>query len=317
MPTSPNINTQVYSNIPKNFFPDHVYEDHPTVMRLIDKNETQDGGLNFAPNRIATKDATSTWFAGTSLSAVISSASQTSALLNETFNWTNVITPITIPYDERLRASGDSEFTRIAMEDSKKEQAKLDHIDQLSNKVMQGTGGSSTPIGLSVMLDPTATWGGVVPGTDTDWVSNTVTASTVYSGPSVLNDAYVLTMHKGSKAKWLPTGPTLWSKSQSIFGMGIQTINKDSGDYKFGIKSLDYMYGEIYLDRDMPTSDLWMLNPDTITLKKSSKFWNKYKAPVEPTAGTDIHVSNVGYILSSFIIGSTSRRDQGGYTTLV
>ena len=99
--TSPNINTQVYSNIPKNFFPDHIYEDHPTLMRLIEKGDKQDGGLNWAPNRIATKDATSTWFAGTSLSAVISSASQTSALLNETYVWKNIITPITLTYDER------------------------------------------------------------------------------------------------------------------------------------------------------------------------------------------------------------------------
>ena len=316
MATSPNINTQVLSNIPKNFFPDHVYEDHPTIMKLIDKNDKQDGGLNWAPNRIATKDGTSTWFAGTSLAAVISSASQTSALLNETYTWKSVITPMTLTYDERLRANGDSEFTRIAMEDSKKEQCKLEHMDDLSEKLMTATGSSNQPIGLAVMLDPTATWGTVVPADDVDWVPNTVTASTVYSGPSVLNDAYVLCLHKGAKPKWMPTGPTLWAKSQNIFGMGIQTQNKEGGNYKFGIKSLDFMYGEIYLDRDMPSSDLWMLNPDTIKLNQSTKFWMKYKAPVEPTAGTDIHLSNVGYILSSFILGSTSRRDQGGYTTL-
>lgn len=316
MATSPSLTTHVWSNIPKNVYPDHTYEDHPTLMRLIAKNQKQDGGLNYQPNRIATKDNTSTWFAGTTLSAVISSASQTSALLSETYNWTNLVTPITITYDERLRASGDSEFTRIAMEDAKGEQAKLDHMNIMASKVSAGDGTSNTPRGLLYLVASTGAYGGVDPADDADWAGNAVSTATVLTGPSVLNDAYVLCLHKNRKPKWMPTTATLFAKCQNIFGMGIQTMNKDNGAYKFGVKSMDFMYGDIYLDRDITSGDFYMLEPDVIDLKQSTKFWMKKKAPVEPTDGTNIHLSTIGYIQSSFILGATERRPHGGYTAL-
>jgi hypothetical protein len=316
MATSPSLATHVRGDIPSGMPPDHIYEDHPTYGMIVAQAKTQDGGLNYAPNRIYGKDGTSTWFAGTSLSAIISSASQTSKLLNETYNWTNLRTPITVLYDEDLRASGDPELVRISMEEAKREQARLDHEDTLANKMLQGDGSSQTPYGVLVALTPSSTLGGVDPSADTDWVPNTVTASTVYSGPSVWVDAIIPCLHKKNRPKWGPQAATIWAKTQNVFNMGILTQSKDSGVYKFGIKSLEVSGVEMYLDRDLPSNDGWLLDPDAIELRKHSRYWMKYKNPSEPTAGTDIHGSKIGYINSSFILAFPYRRSLGGYLAL-
>ena len=316
MATSFSLSTLVNTNIPKNFYPDHAYDLHPTLMTFIGKAKTQDGGRSYDPNRIATKDATSTWFAGTTLSAVISSASQTGALLNETYPWTSVITPITLTYEERLKASGDSEEIRIKMQDAKKAQAKLDHMDALGAKLYAGDGTSNTPRGFLYLIQPTGAYGSADPSADADWAGQATTSATVMTGPSTLTDAYIPCMHNNREPDLMPTGATLYAKISNIFGMGIQTQNKDDQKYKFGIKGLEFMNAKIYLDRDISSGDIPFLCSDVIELRKSSKFWMKYKEPVEPTDGTNIHLSQVGYMLSSFILAATERRCHGGYTSL-
>jgi hypothetical protein len=59
-----------------------------------------------------------------------------------------------------------------------------------------------------------------------------------------------------------------------------------------------------------------MLVEDVISLKQATMAFMKTKTPIEPTAGSDIWVSDVGYILSSYIVGATERRVIGGYTAL-
>ena len=314
--STPALSTHVLPNIPKNFFPNHIYEKHPTLMKLIGKNEKQNGGLTYNPNRISAVDGTSTWFAGTALTAVISSASQTSALRTSSFSWTNLITPITITYDERNRAPGDSEFTRIAMSEAKGEQAKLDHMNEMATRVMVATGSSNQPVGLVSLVSPTATWGGISPSDDTDWAGKAITSATVATGPSTLMDAYIPCMHDNDLPDWMPTTATLWGKFANIFGMGLQTMSKDSMTYKFGIKAFEFMSGEVILDRDISAGDLYMLTTKDIHLKQSTQFFMKKTDPREPTAGTDIHKSLVGDITSSFILCSDKRWNQGGYVSL-
>ncbi len=314
--STPALSTHVYPNIPKGLYPNHIYEKHPTLMKLIGKNEKQNGGLTYDPNRISATDGTTVWFAGTSLSAVISSASQTSALRKSSFSWTNLVTPITITYDERNRAPGDSEFTRIAMSEAKGEQAKLDHMNAMATKVSQGAGASNEPVGLVALVSPTATWGGIAPSDDSDWAGKAITSATVATGPSTLQDAYIPCLHDDVVPDWMPTTAALWGKFANIFGMGIQTQSKDSMNYKFGIKAFDFMTGEVVLDRDIASGDLYMLSTPDIHLKQSSQFFMKKTDPREPTAGTDIHKSLVGDITSSFILCSDKRWNQGGYVSL-
>jgi hypothetical protein len=314
--STPALSTHVFPNIPKGYYPNHIYEKHPTLMKLIAKNEKQNGGLTYNPNRISATDGTSTWFAGTSLSAVISSASQTSALRTSSFSWTNLVTPITITYDERLRSPEGSEFTLIAMSAAKGEQAKLDHMNTMATKVMAGDGTSNVPVGLVNLVSPTATWGGISPSDDSDWAGKAITSATVLTGPSTLSDAYIPCMHDDTVPDWMPTTALLYTKLINIFGMGIQTQSKDDMEYKFGIKSLDYMTGKIVLDRDMPAGDLYMLSLADINFKQSNQFWMKKTDPKEPTDGTNIHKSLVGDITSSFILASGKRWNQGGYVSL-
>ena len=73
MATSYNINTHVYSGIPTKFW-NQAYEQHPTLMKFIDKDEKQNGGLDYAPNRVSAQDGLGTWFAGTTMAASLSSA---------------------------------------------------------------------------------------------------------------------------------------------------------------------------------------------------------------------------------------------------
>lgn len=314
MATSPNINTHVLPNIPAGVYPDHAYHEHPTLMKLIDKGEKQNGGLSYAPNRISAVDNLGTWFAGTSLSAVVSSASQTSKLLNETYYWTNVINPITLTYDERLRA-GDNEFTKISMLEAKKKQAKLDHLTNLATGVINGDGTNSTPYGLNEYITPSSTFGGVNPSTDSDWTTHAVTSTTYLSGPSVLQNAWQACLWNGHKPDMIPTTQDLWSRCANMFEQSIHYA--DSGkSITRGIDAIKYKGAEIYMDRDLADYQLWMLVSDVLHLKQSTKFFMKMKTPEEPTAGTDIHLSNVGYILSSFILGADERRVAGGYTAL-
>jgi len=309
MATSPNINTHVLPIIPT-IFPDHIYHDHPTLMKLIDKGEKQDGGLNYAPNRISAVDNLGTWFAGTTLSAVVSSASQTSKLLNETYNWYSVINPITLTYDERLRANQGPQV-KIAMIEAKKKQAKLDHMTNLAAGVINGAGDSNKPYGVAVYIDPSATFGGVVPGTDTDWVSKAVSSQLYLSGPSVMQNLFQACLWNNRKPDAIPTTEVLFSRCANMFE---QTLHYQQTGAKVerGIDTIRFKGAEVYMDRDLADYQMWMLNMEVLHLFQSSQFFLKTKTPEEPTAGTDIHLSEVGYILSSFIFGADERRVAGG-----
>jgi hypothetical protein len=197
-------------------------------MKFIEKGEKQNGGLNFAPNRISAKDGASTRFAGTTMAAAISSASQTSKLLNETYNWTNLITAMTLTYDEKLRAKDDSPFTKIGMLEAKKKQAKLMHLNDLASDFMTGDGTAQKPYGLSQLVDPTAIFGGVDPAVDTDWISKTITAASLLSGVSTLQNAYQATIFNEHRPKLFPTTEVLFSRCANMFEAGIHYQDKGS-----------------------------------------------------------------------------------------
>ena len=314
MGTAYSLSTHVLPKIPK-IYPDHVYNEHPTLTKFLEKGERQAGGLSYSPNRIAVKDGTSTWFAGTTMAAAISGASQTNRLLNANFYWTNVITPITLTYEELVKGD-EAPLAIITSLEVKKKQAELDHHDSMSSGFLNGVAaGGTQPYGLVVLVTPSSTFGGVVPGTDTDYVSNTVTAATNFNGKSTIQNAYQACLWNGRRPNICPTTQALWSRAANIFESDIhyQAAGKTANR---GLDEINFRNMSIYMDRDMAASQLWMLNEETIHLYKHSKYFEEYKAPEVPTAGADIWVGEVGYILSSFIVAADERRVHGGYLAL-
>src|SRR6185369_16521502 len=170
-------------NIPDKFW-DNVNILHPTTKALIDKNEKQDGGLNWSPTRMATVDSNGGYYAGTTTSAVTTTA-QGNNILNEVYNWVYLANAITLLASDRI-VTGTSPLVKITALESKKYSAKMYHMQLLANGVINGDGTSNLPYGLVKLVTPTATFGGVVPADDTDWVPQTTTSATVLSGPSVI-----------------------------------------------------------------------------------------------------------------------------------
>src|SRR6185369_13770160 len=162
-------------NIPSKFW-DNVNIEHPTTAIFIDKNETQDGGLNFSPARMATVDSGGGYYAGTSTSAV-TTAAQVNDILNETYNWVYVANPITMLKSDMV-VLGQSPLVKITAIESKKYSAKMYHMQLIATGFMTGDGTSNTPQGLKDLVTPTTTYGGVVPATDADWTPQTTTAAT-------------------------------------------------------------------------------------------------------------------------------------------
>lgn len=314
MATAYNINTHVLPNIPAKFW-NQAYEQHPTLMKFIEKDEKQNGGLSYDPNRVSAQDGLGTWFAGTTQAAVISSADQDNKLLKATYNWTNLINPITLTFDERNRA-GDSEWTRIKALEVKMYQATQDHLTTMATKFMQGDGSSNTPYGLQVYITPTSTFGGVVPATDTEWVPKTSTSATTLTGEEQINAMYIDATRDNKVPDLGPTTDALFARISATLGLTIQYKENDSQNYKFGIEGLKYRKLTIYPDRDMPASNFWMLNTDVLHLFKNSKWFMKKKLPSEPTDGNNIWLSEIGHILSSFIVAADERWCAGGWTSL-
>ncbi|MFA5149660.1 MAG: phage major capsid protein [Candidatus Omnitrophota bacterium] len=312
--SSYSMSTHVLPAIPKKFW-NHAYEEHPTTMKLIEKGETLSGGTAYDPNRVYGQDGTSTWFSGSSLAAAISSASQDTKLKKASYGWTNVITPITLTYDDKLKA-GDSEYVRINSLEVKKYQATEEHMTALATQVMQGTGSGNTPYGLQVYVTPSSTFGGVDPATDTDWVPKTTTSATTLTGQAQLHEEYLDAYRDGLWPDLGPTTDALFVRVCAVLGTGIQYKEKDSRNYQFGIEGIKFNKLTIYPDRDMPASNLWMLNSSVIHLFKSSKYFMKTKTPAEPTDGANIWVSDFGYVLSSFVLAADERWCASGWTSL-
>ena len=318
MATSPSITTQAWVDIPKKFW-DNVNVLHPTTKRFLDKDEKQDGGLSYAPNRVALKDTTGGYFAATTTSAVLT-ASQTNELLNETFNWVHLINDILITYDEQIRA-GESPFTRVTALERAKYAAKMRHLDLLASGFINGVNGvSNQPDGVYQLIKPTGVYGGVDPAVDTDWASQATSSATVLSGPSIVETMIDNTAWLGNQANLLPTTRALFSRAKAIWGQGLTyTVKEGNKDATFGLEKiyiqggLNGKPGEIYWDDDVVTGAMLALCEDVIHIKKSTLHFMDTKDPVMPESGLNVIVAEVGYILSSYITGAELRRVHGGW----
>lgn len=318
MATAPNINTQAWVDIPKKFW-DNVNILHPTTKRFLDKDEKQDGGLSYAPNRVALKDATGGYFAATNTSAVVT-ASQSNELLNETYNWVHLINDILITYDEQIRA-GESPFTRVTALERAKYAAKMRHLDLIASGFINGVYGiNNQPDGVNQLCLPTGTYGGVVPATDSDWTPQSTTAATVLSGPSIVETMIDNTAWLGEQANLFPTTRALYSRCKAIWGQGLTyQVNQDNKEATYGLEKihirggLNGKVGEIYWDDDVVSATMYALCENVIHLKKSTLHFMDTKDPTMPESGLSVIVAEVGYILSSYITGSELRRVHGGW----
>ena len=320
MATSPNINTQAWVDIPKKFW-DNINILHPTTKKFLDKDEKQDGGLSYAPNRVALKDSTGGYFAATTTSAVVT-ASQSNELLNETYNWVHCINDILITYDEQIRA-GESPFTRVTALERAKYAAKMRHLDLLASGFMNGDGTSNQPVGLVKLINPTAVYGGVDPAVDTDWASQGTTVATTLSGPSVIETMIDNASWLGEQPTIAPTTRALYSRCKAIWGQGLTyTVPQSNTEATYGLEKIHIRGGlngkvvEIYWDDDMPASNMWLIDENVVHLKKSTLHFLDTKDPVMPESGLSVIVAEVGYILSSYITGAELRRVHGGWTAL-
>jgi hypothetical protein len=319
-PTTPSITTQAWVDIPKKFW-DNINILHPTTKILLDKDEKQDGGLSYAPNRVALKDTGGGYFAATNTSAVLV-ASQTNELLNETYNWVHCINDILITYDEQIRA-GESPFTRVTAMERAKYAAKMRHLDILALGIMNGVSTTpNQPDGLVQLINPTATYGGVNPANDTDWVSQATTAATTLSGPSIVETMIDNSSWLGEQPTHIPTTRTLFSRCKAIWGQGLTYEAKEDGEATYGLEKISIRGGlngkvaKIYWDDDMPVSNMWAIDMDVTHVKKSTLHFMDTKDPIMPESGLNIIVAEVGYVLSSYITGSELRRVHGGWTAL-
>jgi hypothetical protein len=291
----------------------------------LDKDEKQNGGLSYAPNRVALRDQTGGYFAATTTSAVVT-ASQSNELLNETFNWSHLINDILITYDEQIRA-GDSPFTRVKAIERAKYAAKMRHLDLIASGFMNGQGTNNQPYGLVALVSNTGggqLYGGVDATVDTDWVPQTTSNLTTLSGPSILETMIDNTAWLGEQSDLIPTTRSLFSRCKAIWGQGLTyTVDQKNTEATYGLEKI-YIRGglngkvaKIYWDDDMPSANMWTLCENVIHLKKSSLHFMDTKDPVMPESGLQVIVAEVGYVLSSYITGSELRRVHGGWTNLV
>jgi hypothetical protein len=249
-------------------------------------------------------------------------ASQTNELLNETYNWVHCINDILITYDEQVRA-GESPFTRVTAMERAKYAAKMRHLDLLATGIMNGVStNANQPDGLVQLITPTATYGGVVPGTDTDWVSQATTIATTLSGPSIVETMIDNCSWLGEQPTHIPTTRTLFSRCKAIWGQGLTYEAKENGEATYGLEKIAIRGGlngkiaKIYWDDDMPSGNMWAIDLDVVHVKKSTLHFMDTKDPIMPESGLNIIVAEVGYVLSSYITGSEIRRVHGGWTSL-
>ena len=138
MGTTPSISSVALPVIPSQFW-DNINTLHPTAMKFINKNEKQDGGLYYAPNRVALQDSGGGYFASTQTSAVVT-ASQSSDLLPEQFNWVHVINDMLITYDQQVRQGELGEFARAGRDevDEQQRQPAPSRLPQRGKAVLVG-----------------------------------------------------------------------------------------------------------------------------------------------------------------------------------
>ena len=306
-------------NIPSKFW-DNINVEHPTLMKFIEKNETQDGGLNYSPTRIATLDSAGGYYAGTSTSAV-TTAAQGNNILAETYNWVYLANPITMLKSDFVVA-GESPLVKITAIEAKKYSAKMYHLQLLADGFINGNGTSNKPDGLVQLITPTATYGGVVPADDADWTPQTSTSATVLSGPSLVETMLNTCTWLGDSPDLAPTSRTLYSRCSAIFGAGLTYIAKNDGSATYGLNDLKIRGGKaskplsIYWDDDIPSNDFWMLDSKNISLKKSSVEFMKVLQPAEVNSALNQYAIQNGGVFSAYLTGATLRRTMGGWTSL-
>jgi hypothetical protein len=317
--TTPNVNTQALPVIPSKFW-DNINTLAPTLMKFVNKNEKQDGGLYYAPNRIALKDTGGSWISSTSNSAVLT-ASQTSDLLNEQYTWKYVINDMLLTLDQQVRA-GESPYTKITALEASKYQAKQRHIQLMSTGIMTGDGTSNTPIGLQSFITPTDVFGGVDPANDPDWTPQTSTSATTLSGPSIVETMIDNASWLSNKPTIGPTTRTLFSRCKAIWGQGLTYEAKDNGQATYGLEKIFIRGGlgggtvELYWDDYMPANNMWLIDDTVVHVKQHSSRFMEVHNPERPQSGLDIIMSEVGYVFSALIFGAELRRTSGGWTNL-
>ena len=305
--------------IPDQFW-DNVNIEHPTTAKLIDKGEKQDGGLNWSPTRMATTDSNGGYYAGSTTSAVVTTA-QGNNILNETYNWVYCSNAITLLAQDRI-VTGESPLVKITALESKKYSAKMYHMQLLANGVINGDGNSNLPYGLVKLVTPTATFGGIDPAVDTDWTPQTSTAATVLSGPSIVETMINQASWMGDSPTVGPTTRALFSRCAAIWGQGQTYIAKDSGDQTYGMNKVMIRGAkagkpvEIYWDDDMPASNLWLVDLANVHLYQSSVQFMMTRMPGDVDSGLNLYDLKNGGVFSAYIFGSTLRRTTGGWTSL-
>jgi hypothetical protein len=314
--TSYSLATHVLPVIPATF-EDSVNIEYPFLNKLLKKDEKQDGGLNYSPNRVATRDTGGGWFAGTATTAAVT-ASQVRNLLNSTFDWKHVINDMLLTYDQQVRA-GSSPYTKVEAANESRYSAKMHHMKLLSDAVINGDGTSNAPYGLVKFLTPAGVWGGVDPANDADFDTHATTSATVLSGPSVIETMIDNSNWMGNQPTDGPTTRPIFSKCKQIFQSGLTIIKKDGEDVTMGIPGINVLAGKsgkpvpIYWDDTVASYSLLLPDLDHFGLKKHSQYFLHIQDLERPQSGLDVNVSKVGFVLSSCIVYGGPRRTSAGF----
>ena len=299
---------------------DNINLDHPTLQKFIDKGETQDGGTEWAPTRYATADSNGAYFDGDTTSATLTTA-QGNNILKEDYYWVHCDNAITLLHNDLVQ-TGKSALVKITALESKRFSAMKRHLQLLADGFINGDGSSNKPYGLAVLINPASTYGAVVPGTDTDWVSKTTTAATVLSGTSLLESMINTCSFDGKSPDIGPTTLALFNRVAAIYGQGLTYMASANGEQTMGMSKLMVRGAksrkplEIYWDYDIPASNLWFLNSSDIHLIKSSVCFMQVRNPQIVDSGLNVYKIENGCVTSSYITGAETRRLHGGWSAL-
>ncbi len=299
---------------------DNVSTEHPTLQRYIDKNETQDGGTNWSPTRYATADSAGGYFEGDVTTAVLTTA-QGNNILNEVFSWAHVCNPITVTHADLIQ-TGNSKLVKVAALESKRFSAQKRHDVLLAAGFINGDGTSNVPQGLADLVNPSDTYGTVVPGTDADWTPKTETSATVLSGSSIIESMINKCSFDGKTPTLGPTTRDLFNRCAAIYGQGLTYNAAANGEQTLGMSKMFVRGGksgkplEIYWDDDIAASSFYVLNEGDIHLIKSSVCFRETRNPDLVNSALNQYTIKNGMVISSYITGAETRRLHGGWTNL-
>lgn len=143
--------------------------------------------------------------------------------------------------------------------------------DQMETDCFAGTAAPQI-IGLDTALDTTTSYGGVAPGTYSEWVGNvsanggSARALTMDLLAQAENQAFIAS---GMEPDFLITTPGVHAKYENLFEAARRTINDGQApvpSYQGSAGRLYWRGKPVIRDRRAPTSTLYMVNSDEIEL---------------------------------------------------